>query len=286
MKADLHCHSYFSDGKHSPEFLIKLAAQNHVTHLAITDHDCVTVDPQLSEAARPLQLISGVEISCQWTDREIHLVGLAFDPANGALLAALAKQRQQRLDRAHRMADNLGEIHSSGLKSYLDSLPCLAYTRTHIADYLVQAKLCKSHEQAFKKYLSRRGKIFEAIEWMTLETAVRLIHDAGGVTVIAHPSRYGFTRTKLKKLLADFAQHKGTGLETSYSNLDPASRAQLTSLAEEMGLMVSSGSDFHSDANHWTSLGKFPVIAADTKNAIWNHPRWHVLADLNSSQPG
>jgi predicted metal-dependent phosphoesterase TrpH len=209
-------------------------------------------------------------------------VGLAFNPNNELLLSALAKQRQQRRERAHRMADKLGEPHSSALKSYLDSLPCIAYTRTHIADYLVQAQLTKNHEQAFKKYLSRRGKIFEPIEWMGLETAIKLIHDAGGVTIIAHPSRYRFTRTKLKKLLTDFAQHDGTGLETSYSNLDPASRAQLTTLADEMDLMVSSGSDFHSDANHWTNLGKFPVIAPGTKNAIWNHPRWHSLTDLDS----
>ncbi|MFT4863196.1 MAG: putative metal-dependent phosphoesterase TrpH [Pseudohongiellaceae bacterium] len=279
MKADLHCHSYFSDGKHSPEYLVDLATQNHVTHLAITDHDCVTVEPELITNA--LQLIAGVEISCQWNDHEIHLVGLAFDPRSEPLLRALATQRQQRRERAFKMAEKLPDSHSAALKSYLDALPCIAYTRTHIADYLIQARLCKNHEQAFKKYLTRRGKIFEPIQWMGLETAIDLVHEAGGVTVLAHPSRYRFTRTKLKKLLTDFSGYGGTALETSYSNLDPASRGQLTILAEEMGLMVSSGSDFHSDSNHWTSLGKFPVISADTKNAIWNHPRWHSLSEPN-----
>ena len=177
------------------------------------------------------------------------------------------------------MADKLPSPHTIALKNYLEELKCIAYTRSHIADYLVETGVCKNHEQAFKKYLSRRGKIFEPIEWMTLETAINYIHSAGGVTVIAHPSRYRFTRTKLKKLLTDFSKHNGIGLEASYSNLDPASRGQLTSLAEEMGLMISSGSDFHSDSNHWTTLGKFTVIAPDTKNAIWNHPRWHSLAE-------
>ncbi len=281
MKADLHCHSYFSDGKHSPKFLIDLASQNRLTHLAITDHDCVTVDHELITNALPLQLIAGVEISCQWNDHEIHLVGLAFDPDNEPLLAALATQRQQRRERVFKMAEKLPDNHCAALKSYIQALPCIAYTRTHIADYLIQAGLCKNHEQAFKKYLTRRGKIFEPIQWMALATAIDLVHKAGGVTVLAHPSRYRFTRTKLKKLLTDFAGHGGTGLETSYSNLDPASRGQLTILAEEMGLRVSSGSDFHSDVNHWTSIGKFPVIPADTKNAIWNHPRWHSLSEPN-----
>jgi 3',5'-nucleoside bisphosphate phosphatase len=275
MKADLHCHSHFSDGKHAPEFLFSRALENQVTHLAITDHDCITVDQQLTEAALPLQLITGVEISCQWLDHEIHLVGLAFDPADKLLRDALEQQRQQRLKRAHRMAERLGGPHEAALKNYLGQLPCLAYTRTHIADFLVEEGLCKNHEQAFKKFLSRRGKIFEPIQWMSLETAIKLIHDAGGVSVIAHPSRYRFTRTKLKKLLNDFAQQHGTGIETSYSNVDPATRNQLTELAQEMRLMVSSGSDFHSDANHWTNIGKFTVIPPETKNAIWNHPRWH-----------
>ncbi len=277
MKADLHCHSHFSDGKHTPEFLISRALENQVTHLAITDHDCITVDRRLAEAALPLQLITGVEISCQWLDHEIHLVGLAFDPCDNLLSDALVLQREQRLNRAHRMAQRLGGLHEASLKNYLSQLPCLAYTRTHIADFLVKEGLCKNQEQAFKKYLSRRGKIFEPIQWMSLETAIKLIHDAGGVTVIAHPSRYRFTRTKLKKLLDYFASLNGTGIETSYSNVDPASRNQLTELAHEMDLMVSSGSDFHSDANHWTNIGKFTVIPADTKNAIWNHPRWHSV---------
>lgn len=277
MKADLHCHSHFSDGKHSPEFLTNRAVENQVTHLAITDHDCITVNQQLLNTALPLQLIAGVEISCHWSDHEIHLVGLAIDANDQSLQGALEKQRYNRRERALRMAERLGGIHTSALKDYLEALPCIAYTRTHIADYLIKVGLCKNHEQAFKKFLSRRGKIYEPIEWMSLEIAIKLIHEAGGLSVIAHPSRYRFTRTKLKRLLMDFAQHGGAGLETSYANIDPASRAQLTSLAEELGLMVSSGSDFHSDANHWTSIGKFTVIPPDTKNAIWNHPRWHSL---------
>ncbi len=277
MKADLHCHSHFSDGAHPPQFLADLAISNDVTHLAITDHDHITIAKELLTKEQPFQLISGVEISCLWHEQEIHIVGLAFNPYDQPLIDALENQKALRRARAFRMADKLEGEHQSALKDYLESLPAIAYTRTHIADYLVTAGLCKNHEQAFKRYLSRRGKIFEPIQWMSLKTALTLLQRAGGVSVIAHPSRYRFTRTKLKKLLEDFSTLEGTAIETAYSNIDPATRQQLTTLADDFGLMVSSGSDFHSAANHWTNLGKFPILPTDTKNAIWNHPRWHSL---------
>ncbi|MAQ67685.1 MAG: phosphatase, partial [Gammaproteobacteria bacterium] len=96
MKADLHCHSYFSDGKHSPDFLLKRAEFNKISHLAITDHD-FAFKPELAEAQESnVRLVSGVEISCKWQTREIHIVGIGIDPEHNVLDSLLLTQRQNR----------------------------------------------------------------------------------------------------------------------------------------------------------------------------------------------
>lgn len=275
MKFDLHCHSYYSDGTHSPEFLIQRAIQNHVTHLAITDHDCIEVHKQSITAPSELKLITGVEISCAWGSQEIHIVGLGIDTSDLSLNALLDGQQESRLRRAESMAANLAKISQADLTKYLDSLPCLARTRTHIANFLVSEGICKNHQQAFKKFLSRTGKIYSPATWCSLEEAVAKINGANGIAVVAHPSRYPYTRRKLLKLLEEFKSHGGVAIETAYSNLSPIAQKNLEQLCEETDLYASAGSDFHSAENRWTDIGKFHTFAESKKNAIWKHPRWH-----------
>jgi predicted metal-dependent phosphoesterase TrpH len=275
MKFDLHCHSHFSDGNHSPEFLIERAVANKVTHLAITDHDCVQVFKQPVEVPRELTLIPGVEISCVWNGQEIHVVGLGIDVEARQLNTLLNVQQQSRRERAAVMAERLASFTDYDLESYLASLPCISRTRSHIANFLVIQGAAKNHQQAFKKYLSRKGKLYCPASWCDLDAAIACINSAGGLAVVAHPSRYPFTRKKLLSLLDDFKQAGGAAIETAYSNLDPLARKNLEEVCEKLELYASCGSDFHSAENTWTDIGKFHSFAAAKKNAIWNHPEWH-----------
>ena len=97
MNADLHCHSYFSDGKHSPDFLLKRAETNNISHLAITDHDFAYKPAVAAERKSDVHLISGVEISCKWQTREIHIVGIGMDPEHSVLDSLLLKQREDEM---------------------------------------------------------------------------------------------------------------------------------------------------------------------------------------------
>jgi predicted metal-dependent phosphoesterase TrpH len=275
MKFDLHCHSHFSDGNHPPEFLIQRAIANNVTHLAITDHDCVQVFKQPVEVPQELTLIPGVEISCTWNGQEIHVVGLGIDVEAQQLTAILDIQQKSRRERAATMAKRLASFTDYDLESYLESLPCISRTRSHIANFLVKEGASKNHQQAFKKYLSRKGKLYCPANWCDLETAISSINAAGGIAVVAHPSRYPFTRKKLLSLLSDFKQAGGAAIETAYSNLDPLARKKLEDACDEMDMYASCGSDFHSIENTWTDIGKFHSFAESKKNSIWNHPRWH-----------
>lgn len=279
FKPDLHCHSHFSDGKHSPDDVLQKALANQVSHLSITDHDCVEAYRHL-QVPEALTVVPGVEISCQWQTREIHLVGLCLDIDNPDLSALLARQQQTRRQRLLDFDSNLQKLGIHGLQQWIEQQSCIAITRTHIADFLVANKHSKNHQKAFKQYLSRRGKAYVAGQWCSIDEAVQAIHAAGGVVVLAHPGRYPLGRSRLRELLTDFAAAGGDGMETSYANIEPQMRNRLAELAIEFDLYQSLGSDFHSDQAHWTDIGKFPAFGESAKkNAIWLHPRWHLFQD-------
>lgn len=276
MKADLHCHSHYSDGKHSPAFLLQRAADNEISHLAITDHDCIQACVEVAGDGGDITIINGVEISCDWEGREIHVLGLAIALDSPPLLALLAKQQQRRRSRMQEIDRKLQALGTPGLWDYLESLPCLAYTRSHAADFLVERGLSKTRAKAFKTYLGKRGRIYAAPDWCSLVEAVEAIQAAQGVAIIAHPGRYPLSKRKLESLVDSFQSAGGDGLEISYANIDPHDSRYLFSLAATRNLYCSAGSDFHDAAASWTDLGKFPVLDAEAKkSAIWLHPRWH-----------
>ena len=274
LKADLHCHSHYSDGKHSPSDLLERARENGVTHLAITDHDCVAALTEISGDAH-LTLIPGVEISCAWGARELHVVGLGVDPADPALTALLESQQASRRRRILAIADRLAALGIDGLPSYLETLPCHALTRTHVADFLIGAGHCRNQQKAFKQYLGSRGRAFVPGQWCSLPEAIRIIQVSGGIPVLAHPGRYRLGKRQLETLVREFRDCGGEAMETSYGNIDPMAQRRLRELAEANALYQSQGSDFHSAGAHWTDIGKFPAQQPGIKNAIWDHPGWH-----------
>lgn len=279
MKVDLHCHSHYSDGKHPPEFLVQLAIKNGVSHLAITDHDCIAAlgeaEAEVAKSEVEITLIPGVEISCDWEGQEIHVVGLLFDPADQHIGNLLNQQQQQRHLRAVKMHELLQSQGDYDLMAHLKALPCHAYTRSHVAAYLVDQGICKSRQKAFKTHLDKSGRIYVRANWCALEQAVSTINHAGGIAVIAHPGRYPFNKRTLQNLVESFASYGGEAMEVSYGNIDPKTKGYLAELADSKSLYASIGSDFHDVAAHWTTIGKAPALERNTyKNAIWAHPRW------------
>lgn len=278
MKVDLHCHSHFSDGKHAPEFLVQRAIENNVSQLAITDHDCTHALNLLGQQLAGPTIINGVEISCQWNSMEIHIVGLLIDPANDDLQELLSAQQQRRKLRIHAMDEKLRSLGIDGLLPYFENLPCVSYTRSHVADFLVEQKICKNRQKAFKSHLGKRGKIYIGSDWCSLAEAIACIQLAGGIPVLAHPGRYPLGWGKLETLIDEFKNYGGEAIEGSYSNIDPNKKKRLRDLALSKSLYLSSGSDFHDAKAHWTDIGKFPALDQQAqKNAIWLHPKWHSL---------
>lgn len=277
MLADLHSHTWLSDGSLAPQALIQRALDNQVTHLAITDHDCIDAFDHLDEQPdlERLTLITGVEISCLWDQREIHVVGLGFNRHDTALQALLQRQQQLRWQRAQDMDIKLQKAGITGLTRYLETLPCRAVSRNHVADFLIDRGVARSKSHAFKQHLGDRGRFRVSAQWCTIAEAVEAIQGAGGLAVLAHPNRYNISNPKLRRLIQEFAAHRGQGMEVSYSNIDPQVMGYMATLCMDNGLWASTGSDFHTPNQQWMDIGKFRRLPAQCADrAIWMHPDW------------
>ncbi|MEP1445578.1 MAG: PHP domain-containing protein [Paraglaciecola sp.] len=260
MKIDLHSHTHYSDGHLSPKELVDRAHNMQVDVLAITDHDTIdgiqtAIDYQ-SQQKRAMQILSGVEISTSWHNFDIHILGLNVDHTNAQFLARLEQQSQERDRRAQQMSDKLAKV---GIANVFEDAKELAgvgqITRAHFARVLVQRQVVRDFDSVFKKYLGKGKKAHVKPKWISIEQAITWIHDAGGKAVLAHPGHYDMTTKWLKRLVAEFADSGGDGMEVIHSHLTPVRKKLLADIAAEHDLQASSGSDFHYP-NRWTELGK------------------------------
>ncbi len=279
MRADLHTHSWYSDGTLSPEALVARAADCNIQYLAITDHDSTGAWQSLTPQQVPdgLMLVPGVEISTLWEGREIHIVGLFVNDQHPGLTALLQQHQELRRIRAQAIADKLAASGITGLMAHLDTLPCQAISRNHIADFLIERGLAGNKQQAFSKLLGARGRYRAPAQWCDIGTACRTLVDAGGLAVLAHPDRYRLTGVRMNRLLSEFSEAGGEAMEVSYSNLNPDKLAHLGDLCEAHRLWASIGSDFHTPDREWMDIGKIRHLPRNCRErAVWHHPLWQA----------
>ncbi len=259
MKADLHTHTTASDGSMAPNDLVRLAAEEGVEMLSITDHDSVAAYEQLDPgAATGLQLVPGIEFSASWHGAGIHVVGLAIDPVAAVIRDATRQQREARITRAREIADRLAKrlrIESPFEAVMEASGGCPG--RPDFARYLVDTGAVSDVKTAFRKHLGT-GKIGDVkAHWRPVDDIVRWITDAGGVAVLAHPAKYRFTRSKLVRLCRDFRSAGGRAMEVSCGQQDPSRTRSLADICEDFGMLASCGSDFHHPGQAWSRPGRY-----------------------------
>lgn len=266
---DLHCHSNASDGVLTPTEVVTRAAEQGVKVLALTDHDSVAgIDEARATAQQhDIRLINGVEISTLWQNRGIHIVGLGFDHQHPSMTALLAQQAELRQQRALEIGKKLEKCGVPDAYDGAKSLAAGEVTRAHYARYLLQIGKIKNETQAFKRYLGQGKPAHVASQWVDIATANRVIHEAGGLSVCAHPLRYPLTRKWLIRLFTDFQQWGGDAVEVAHSGQSPDQRHNLAKLVSEMGMLASAGSDFHYPCG-WIELGK-NLWLPTTANPIW-----------------
>jgi 3',5'-nucleoside bisphosphate phosphatase len=259
MNADLHCHSTTSDGWLTPTEVVRRAAANGVTVLALTDHDEVGgLDEAIAAAAEAgIRLVPGVEISVSFREETVHIVGLGIDHRNPVLLAGLAEVRAGRGGRAARIGVELDAvgIHGAleGARRFARN-PALV-SRAHFARHLVASGVMPDVSTVFRHYLTRGKPGYVEHQWAALEDAVGWIRAAGGIAVIAHPARYRYSEADMDALFDRFVACGGEGVEVVSGAHTDAEMLRFASVARRRGLLASRASDFHGEKESPVDLG-------------------------------
>ena len=273
MKADLHNHSYYSDGVMSPSELVGLASEAECDLFSLTDHDTTDgiEEAQLEADKLKIHLINGVEISAFWRSRAIHILGVGIDIKSDILQNGLAHNKNLRKERAEKIA--LG-LWRSGIKDALEKTQSFSktdmLTRTHFAQMLISEGYCKDMKSVFRRYLTGKKPGGVRVEWKDFDEVVNWIHSAGGKALIAHPFRYGMTNTKIKTMINDFKCFHGDGIEIVTGNSSDDEIQLGNQWAEKFNLLVTCGSDFHGWPNQRIRIGNLKNLP-DSKRAVWRY---------------
>jgi len=267
---DFHTHSAASDGALRARDLVARAADEGVTRFALTDHDTIAGYLSITQyVPHGLELVSGVELSCQWGRVGIHVIGLGFDESNADLLEHLAQLDAARVDRSARIAHRLEKAGMPGaLEGALEIAAGAQIGRPHFARWMVASGYVDTEQDAFKRFLGRGKPGDISVLWPALHCSVEAIIQAGGVAVLAHPLEYKMTATRLRALRDAFCEAGGQAIEVINGRANPGDADQLWRLADERDLMVSVGSDFHRDTPYGAGLG-VDVTAFPEGRGVW-----------------
>jgi predicted metal-dependent phosphoesterase TrpH len=255
--------------------LVRLAVDAGLDVLGLTDHD-TTGGWEAAAAALPagLRLVRGAEISCTRDGISLHLLGYLFDATYPPLASRLQALRDSRASRAERMVSMLEADGVPVSWTQVRELAGGTVGRPHIAQALVQEGLIASVADAFTpEWIGTYGRYWGAKLELDAVEAVRLVAEAGGVSVFAHPAAASRGRTVGDEVIADLAAAGLGGLEVDHPDHTPAARDHLTGLAAELGLLKTGASDFHGGnktvalGDHLTSEGAFDEIVARATGA-------------------
>ncbi|MFF3038693.1 PHP domain-containing protein [Arthrobacter citreus] len=249
MRIDLHTHSNVSDGTEAPGAVMASAAAAGLDAVALTDHDSTAGWGEAAEEARALGLVfvPGMEVSCRTEDGiSVHVLSYLHDPSHPGLLAEIAKSRSARVSRAERMVERLAEDYPISWADVQEQVaPGATIGRPHIADALVAAGVVPSRSAAFAGILTGRSRYFVAHYAPDPAHAVRLIRDAGGVPVFAHPEASARGRVVGERTYLEMIDAGLAGLEVEHRDNPQDGRAYLRRLAAEHSLLVTGSSDYH-----------------------------------------
>ncbi len=250
MKTDLHVHTYYSDGVFSPEKIVDTAIDVGLQAIAITDHDNVlaydVAKKYLKEKdiENKLEIIRGIEVNTLYKNYEVHILGYFMNPDNSDFQAMLKQQQQARIKQTKEIITLLAK--REGIKVKFDDIKKLvaeggSIGRPHIAKAITNAGGTTNIMDAYAKYIHEDSPVYVQRKTVSPQDAVEIIYDAGGIPVIAHPHDLDIAESLIKELM----NYGLRGIEAYHRKHSPACVEYFSSMAEELGLIVTGGSDFH-----------------------------------------
>lgn len=273
--ADLHLHTQFSDGTFTPEELVLQAQKNGLACIALTDHDTVEGCARGAAACAAVQMefIPGAELTAEHEEIEVHVLGYFLDTQNQVLLARIAQFQAVRQRRIHEMVAALNKLGVPLKAEAVFALAnCKSPGRPHVARALVKEKLIGSLDEAFERFLKRGRPAWVPKTKMSALESVELIHQAGGLAVMAHP---GLNRSD--EIIPDLVEAGLDGIECFHTKHSTAMSERYLEIAEAHGLLVTGGSDCHGFSKAKPLIGtvKLPYAHVETLMAAHQN-RSHV----------
>ena len=241
--ADLHLHTSFSDGTFTPEELVLQAQKNGLACIALTDHDTVQGCARAAAACAPvlIEFIPGTELTAEHDDTEVHILGYFLDTQNQTLLAEIAKFQAVRKQRIYEMVARINEI---GVPLKVEAVFALANCespgRPHVARTLVKEGLTRNLDEAFERFLKKGRPAWVPKAKMSARESVDLIHQAGGLAVMAHP---GLNRTD--DIIPALVDAGLDGIECFHTKHSTTMAERYLGIADQFHLLVTGGSDCH-----------------------------------------
>lgn len=256
---DLHVHSNASDGSDSPRALVERAASLGLAAIALTDHDSVSGLAEAMEAGRELgvEVVPGIEVSSDYLENNVHILGYFIDPAAPALRSVLDWVAIERNERNEKIAANLAAAgYDISIEALRAAYPGAVLGRPHFCEFLMKKGHIASVKEGFDTLLGVGKPFYLPKRRISIEKAVEVICAAGGVPVLAHPVMYGYDEIGLRRL---FDTVTGLGIryvEALYSENSPEDEAWLLSECGQRGLGITGGSDYHGSRKPWIELGR------------------------------
>jgi predicted metal-dependent phosphoesterase TrpH len=246
---DLHTHSNRSDGSYSPRELILAAKEADARAIALTDHDTVDGLKEARMAANEvgLEFVNGIEISAEFSPGTMHILGYYVEPHSEALGEKLVHLRGSRDMRNPAIAARLQQL---GFDVTIDEVTALAGSevvgRPHFARVMLEKGYVASIQDAFDRYLAKGASAYVEKGRLSPKESIDLIHESGGVAVLAHPYQLKCKSQEETGAIMDELAGLGLdGVEAIYSRHSPEQRARYSEMARERGMLTSGGSDFH-----------------------------------------
>lgn len=266
FRADLHCHSVFSDGANTPEELVKLAQEIGLQGMALTDHDTFDGLESLEKTGFPI--ISGAEFSSNFQNNSVHILAYSFDPTASSLKELVKEQEEKRNSRVHQMIARLNEM---GFPLTLEEVLQLrgergkhALGRPHLANLMLQKGYVKSREEAFRTWLGEKGRAYVPSTYPESTEVIERIHQSKGLAILAHP--HLLPKGKIRKGVLNLPFD---GLEGRYARMRPDQNEPWIREGKKRGWIVTGGSDFHGShrpdipfGSAWTDEPTFKMLQA------------------------